>query len=44
MIQEGKPSAPVPLARGEEASALVLAMMQVDPNARPSAAEVLAHF
>jgi serine/threonine protein kinase len=43
MIQEGKPSAPVPRARGDDASALVLSMMQVDPNARPSAAEVLTH-
>jgi serine/threonine protein kinase len=43
MIQEGKPSAPVPRARGDDASALVLSMLQVDPNARPSAAEVLTH-
>lgn len=43
MIQKGTPSAPVPRARGADASALVLSMMQVDPNARPSAAEVLAH-
>ena len=43
MIQEGTPSAPVPKARGEDASELVLSMMQVDPAARPTAAEVLAH-
>ena len=43
MIQKGTPSAPVPRARGADASALVLSMMQVDPSARPSAVEVLAH-